>query len=357
MSYSDLIKQNISRYEEKDYADMFSFYREVWPDNQLHLDEKIWEWKFLQNPNNPDPSPPLWIYKRDGKIKGQIASIPFLLKVKDRYIPASWGIDLIVSEEYRMKGLGPLLAGKVCENTGIFIALGVTEDAYRMFRRMQLIEMKKLTRYVYVLNYKPYLKGNLRQISSNLLSPFVHFIKSAGSAGKRRAGINNITMEKLDGLDDRITVFWEKVSVDYDFAARRDASYLTWRYLKNPYRKYDIFELRLDREMLAYCITRIDYEKNVRVGYIVDFLAKKKDINTMLLRALKYFKEMKVDSIVCDVINRDIEETLTEFGFSERESARDLMLKINRPGVDASLITEKNNWFVTRGDSDMDYTG
>jgi|GEM_PF-4566527 len=356
MSYTDLIKQNISRYEKKDYADIFSFYREVWPDNQLHLDEKIWQWKFLQNPNNPDTSPPLWIYRSNNKIRGQIASIPFRLKVKDQYIPASWGIDLIVSEEYRMKGIAPLLVMKTCENTDIFLALGVTEDAYRMFKKMKLIEMKRLPRYVYVLNYKPYLKRKLGNIPSNLLSPFVNLIKWAGKWGYLRAGINNITMKKVDSFNERITRFWERVSIDYDFAARRDAAYLTWRYSKNPCRKYDIFELRRDEEMFACCITRIDYEENVRTGYIVDFLAKKRDVNTMLLRAVKYFREMKVDSIVCDVINRDIEKILKEFGFSERESARDFMLRINRPDICRSSIAETNNWFVTRGDSDMDYT-
>jgi len=356
MSYSELILQNISRCEEKDYADIFSFYREVWPDNPLHLDKKIWDWKFLQNPNNPDQAPPLWIYRREGRIRGQIASIPFRLKIKNQYIPASWGIDLMLSEGCRMKGIGPLLVGKICENTDMFLALGVTEDAYRMFKRMKFIEMKKLSRYVYVLNYRPYLKRNIKQIPSNLVSPFVNFIKSAVSMEKSTTGIRDITMERIGALDERISRFWEGVSADYDFAARRDAEYLTWRYLKNPYRKYEVFELKRNKEELAYCITRTGCERNIRVGYIVDFLAKKSDVDAMLLRIIKYFKEMKVDSIVCDVINGDIEDTLRKLGFSERDSARDFMLKINRPGVDVSLITESNNWFITRGDSDMDYT-
>ena len=47
----------------------------------------------------------MWICRREGKIVGSVARIPFPLKVSDDETRSQWGINLIVDSAWRGRGI------------------------------------------------------------------------------------------------------------------------------------------------------------------------------------------------------------------------------------------------------------
>ena len=115
-----------------------------------------------------------------------------------------------------------------------------------------------MTRYVKVLRAAPYLARVLH--SPRLARTFGDAIDLATrvglSIGRRRAGA--FELEWLDEPDARFDELWSAAQTAYTIVGRRDAQWLTWRWMATPAGRGQIAALvdRATGRLCAYAIVR-----------------------------------------------------------------------------------------------------
>jgi len=352
MSYITRLSSKISKYKQDNYTELISFRRRMWPDHPSHLDELHWNWQFQDNPNNPTPSPEIWIFKDDGQILGHQAAIPVLLKVGDAYYRSSWAIDLIVDPRFHNKGIGYLLTRELNKSTAVTMALGISDAAYSMYKKNGWIDMGHVPTFFKILNAKPLVKKRLRfPVVSGILSILINICLKLRDALLIKKVGNHVQIDQIDHFDKHFDELWERVSDRFSLIARRDTKYLNWKYVYQPGTNHTIFQMRQGDEISGYIVLKIRHEDNKSVGYIIDFLEAQEQLTPLMKKAVHYFRKEKVNIIWCCVLNKRIEALMKKFGFFRREFNR-LMIKVNNPKLELKVPRKKDDWFITYGDSD-----
>ena len=86
-------------------------------------------------------------------------------------------------------------------------------------------------------------------------------------------------------FDDSFTALWDELAPQFDFAIRRDAAYLNWKYVSAPHVRYSVAALRRNDRNVGYAVYRHVHEPRGRVTLLVDFLTAPDDeggLNTLL---------------------------------------------------------------------------
>lgn len=361
MSYITRLNNKISKYTAGDHTALLSLRRNIETGGPRHLDEEHWNWQFWNNPYNPDKSPEVWIFKDNDQILGTQASIPVSLRAGDRYLRCAWAVDALVDQSFRNKGIGALLLRKLTSSVDIGLALGPTNIAYRMFKRGGWTDMGCIPMFIKIISVRPWIKKRIRfPVVSDVISGLLSIVlKFRDFQLTREAKKFHANVEQIDHFNEGFDDFWERVSGNFSIISKRDRKYLNWRYAFQPGMSYTILKAERQDEILGYIVLRTDYDNTrydttTKIGYIVDFLAAPEQITPIIMAAINYFKKEKVATIVCNILNKQIEEIMKKFGFHRREFGTRFMIKVNNPGLHTEFLQNRDNWFITCGESGHD---
>ena len=115
------LKEGIARYRPDDADDLADFQLANFgpaPARSTRRDV----WLFDRNPcRSEGDGRDMWVCRRDGVIVGQQAEIPFDLHVATSDHRAAWGIDLMVDDAWRMRGVGPALVATQLDHRPIVV--------------------------------------------------------------------------------------------------------------------------------------------------------------------------------------------------------------------------------------------
>lgn len=89
-----------------------------------------------ENPNCPPEGPEIWVAKEDGRVLGQYATMPVRLKVLDRILRASWGMDVMVEPNLQRKGIGSRLFLYWDQQVEASLGLGLSVSSYTLFKKL-----------------------------------------------------------------------------------------------------------------------------------------------------------------------------------------------------------------------------
>jgi hypothetical protein len=158
-------------------------------------------------------------------------------------------------------------------------------------------------------------------------------------------------------FDDSFTRLWDRVAPKFAFAVRRDARYLTWKYIQAPHVRYSVAALRRDGEAAGYAVYRHVQEPRGRVTLLVDFLTDPED-ETGLLTLLRWVdREARAedsDKIRTFALHEGFRRILRKSSYYTVKSTMDFVAKINAMPVPDAYYRETQTWHVTLGDSDQD---
>lgn len=346
----------IKQFETSDQDALLSFLRVAYADEPVKSHPVFWRWHFLENPYASPGDVPLWIVKNVERVVGQMATIPVQLKVGEDERRALWIIDFILLPEYRGRKLGKRLM-QVARETycKTMIALGYNEQSEAVLRSHKWVSLGSINRY-----HKLLFPGNAAKEISRL-GPARHIANLIYTPLRPRISKLSSTMNgvlrEVTYFDSSFDELWKDASIQWPCAVVRNARFLEWQFMKQPGKKYDV---------LAY------YEEDRLLGYIVLFFRKaegggvsskaaisdicyssrnsKKVIDNLLKGALRLALERRVGSLVTDVLDARVEQSLRRLGFWRIKAAPPFMAGTNER---QDLIYERDNWFLTRADSDV----
>ena len=359
MAYASKIKQQISRYVPADRAALVEFQQRMFGPGAFQSDEDQFRWLFEDNPYRPAEGPEFWLCKKDGKVVGQQAGIPFELKVGARCYRASWAIDLIVDPRWRLRGVGPVLSETYTERNALIAGMGISDLAYKAFLRAGWKDLGDLPLYVRPLDVPRMLKN---RPSSNPLAHVVAkaahpLVRLADAAGEGAARWRNAVLEPIERFDVRVDGLWAAARERYAVIARRDYQALRWRFdmLPDPSR-YERFYLMEEGRLRGYAVVCVGRRHGAMAGIIVDYLAMADWARPLFARCVEHLRRAGSAAVYCTTLNRHAERELYPLGFVRRESGSHFMIRLGSgPGPDVDTVATARNWFITLADSDADF--
>jgi GNAT superfamily N-acetyltransferase len=348
MGFLDRLEKSIFMGTEDDYSDLMRFFQDY---HQILNDRTVlnfsrWKWMFLVNPNASFPC--IWVFKKNDKILAHQASIPFLLKVGDSYYRSAWGVKILVAPDYQNKGIGAILTEKWTADIDIPVALGISNDAHKMYVKAGWIELGKMACFVKLLDagyiIQKYLSvPTITQVISGIVNLCL----------KLRDSISSIYVDakKVDRFDQAIDELWNQASVCYGVIAKRDSAYLNWKYADEPDIKYSMLQFSCKDRIIGYAVLTTRKEEGICVGYIIDFLAEPRYVRRIMGPVARYFRSQKVQKFYLYILCKRLETILHKIGFHHRGEWARMMMK-RKNGI-TSFAGEPDKWFATLGDSDL----
>lgn len=343
----------VDHYRPDDRRGVEALYRRVFGNDAAEASRLRWDWQYRRNPNNPQQEPEIWIAREGTAIVGQYATMPVKLYVSGREVRGSWGMDVMVAPERQRQGLGEVLFRTWDRNVGAALGLGLSDSSHRLFQKLRWPEVGPLPCLVKPLTRRALRRPDwpvlLNRIVSAVTLPLVLIV------ARSRPLVSEVRL--IQRFDDSFTTLWDSIAPKLDFAVRRDAPYLNWKYVTAPHVRYSIAALRRDDRNVGYAVYRHLHEPRGRVTLLVDFLTDPDDeqgFATLLRWVDREARQADSDKIRTFAMHAGYRRTLKRSGYFVVKSTMEFVAKVNAVDVDRSFYDRTDDWHITLGDSDQD---
>jgi hypothetical protein len=344
---------DIVRYTPEDRRAVDALYRRVFGHDSADASRLRWDWQYRLNPNNPGGTPVIWIAREGPTLVGQYATMPVRLQVHGRELEASWGMDVMVAPERQRQGIGEVLFRNWDRNVGASLGLGLSESSHRLFRKLRWPEPGPVPCFVKPLTRRalkrPGWPEPLNAVVSAVTLPFVRVVARSRPLRAEMAGIRRFPLEFTD--------LWERLAPEFEFAVRRDAAYLNWKYVDAPHVRYCLATLRRGSALHGYVVYRHLREPRGRVTALVDWLVDPDDeagVKTLLRWVDREARAADSDKIRVFCLHEGYRRLLRRSGFFQVKSTMEFTVKVNGVELPADFYEDTSRWHVTLGDSDQD---
>ncbi len=344
---------DISRFTPDDLKPVSALYRRVFGVDAADGNRLRWEWQYLRNPNIPPEGPQIWVAREGSTVVGQYATMPVRLVVGGRETVGSWGMDVMVAPERQRQGLGEQLFRTWDQHVGASLGLGLSESSYRLFQKLHWPNLGPVPCLVKPLTRRALRRPNwpmpINRLISAVTLPFVRIVA--------RARPLSAEIEPVHQFGDQFTALWDRLSGCFDVAVRRDAAYLTWKYLEPPHVRYSVVALKRGGDLHGYAVYRHVREPRGRVTLLVDFLVDPDDevgLKALLGWLDREARAVDSDKIRTFALHEGFRRVIRRSGYFQVKSTMEFAAKINAVSVSQDFYQHTGRWHITLGDSDQD---
>lgn len=324
---------------------------------------KHWNWEYKENPNKH-----LFILLAidNDKIVGHYSVIPIKMKIKNEELIASLSLDTMTHENYRGRGIFPLLANKLYSDIG---KLGVPftygfPNIYSInpiIKKCGWFEIAEVPIYFLPLNFSNLIKHYIKsRIFSKYIGDLLNFIINL--LIKKYQIPSNFKILRIKQIDKKFDELWNSIKSEIKIGVIRDNNYLNWRYFQKPEENYCIFAIFDNTTLKGYIVLKIEIRYGLRIGLIIDILtvpSKLKYEDYLINYSIFYFKKKNVDiisaimlphsryfaSLIHNKFLKMIKLLLPEKIF--------FGARLNNDMLDMQFIKNQKNWYLTWGDIDV----
>jgi hypothetical protein len=268
----------------------------------------------------------------------------------------------MVLKSCRDKGIGPIIMMKAKEDLPFSLSLGQTNEMRSILFSLGWQQVAPLQVYVFPLRPGKMLKGKMNPLLAKTAGAGLQLLAYTKNQ-KTRSKLLDLDVNEIDQFSERHDELWEEVKSDYKCAVVRDASYLNWKYIDQPGQTFRRFEMKQGSKVVGTAVlmfrdTGPHTPYKYRRAFIVDLVTAISDLK-MVLSLLEAIRieviKLDYDSITFEIINKDIEKALKQFGFLKRDPGRYFLIySSDTDENEKKNILDADNWFVTKGDSDID---
>jgi hypothetical protein len=358
-------------YQEGDDEQLSRFHAEVF---NVQRPPSYFKWKYIEN---PDHHSAMALAVKEGKIIGQIGTVPMRLKIKADELLAAQVQDIVIAENYRRGGtffrLERIARDAVQKETGVEFAFSIKSTYKIATRLLGFRGVSPIYRMVKILNIAPYLEARAKSAALvKLGAPIGNTGLKLLDLFKYGVGDSSIQVERVERFDERFDRLWQQCKSQFEIMVARTSAYLNWRYCDHPSLTYSVYAALQNGSLKGYIVlqtrrkgeasgTVVDIDVETTRGFITDILAEpgpdhEKTLEALLLKAITLFRDEGADVVACWVLKHmELRETLRRLGFLERETPHDLMVRASDPDhYPEDYLAESARWYITRGDSDYE---
>ena len=351
----------IKQFTVADTDSLLAFLREVYPDDPRKSEPIYWKWHYLENPYTRLDDVPLWVLHDEGRIVGQVATIPVALKVGAREERrAIWILDFIVHENYRGQRWGRRLLDTAREHCRTMIALGINAGSTGVLNSQKWTAMGSIRRYHLLLYPGHAVKELAGRPALGRVVNFAYTPLRPRRTSKRSFDENGVTVRAVERFDADFDDLWRRASPQWPCAVVRRADYLNWQFARQPGKRYETLAMYAGGQLAGYVVLFFRKPEasdeggaspKVAISDLCYDAGAGFDVIDKLLRAaLDLALERRAGSLVTDVLDARVEERLVRLGFWRIKRAPGFMVYSE---TERELMNDPRNWFLTRADSDV----
>jgi len=350
------------QYKEGDERGILDLYKLVFGNG---ISTEDWEWKYKRN----HPSQALIILaEADGRVVGQYALLPRLMKVEDNISIGSLSVDTMVHPAYRGQGMFITLtkeAYELAKSRGIHFVYGFPNrnSHHGFITKLDWADLYKgIPLLVKPLNLENILRKRL--VDNKLLAGLGDKIGNIAMRALYRSQRNVpvCSVKEISSFDPRFDSLWDGASRGHKIMVIRDKAYLTWRYVEKPGNAYVILIAEKEENLLGYIVLKCMEEFGLQIGFIVDMLTVPEELRVsadLISAALKYFGLRQMDIVGCLMLPcTRYSHSLKQAGFInalQKLLPQDMYLGVRglSSQYPVTFLTDPNNWFISWGDHDV----
>ncbi len=352
----------IRTYKEGDEEKILELYKAVHPERKY--DKGLWmEWWRWMYKDNPAGNGKIWFAEHTGRIVGQSAIIPVVMKIGAEAVTGFQSIDTMTHPSYRRQGIYETLANKKyaeAAQDGIHIGYSFpNENSYPIaIRKLSLFDVAAMQVLLKPLNWTNTLKIRIKN---------KFLLKLGGTGGnlvdkifyraKRAPAVKGLTIAQVSSFDERINELWTRLSSQYQIMVVRNKDYLNWRYCAVPDVNYSIYIAEKGGQICGYLVLRCMQREQIEVGIIFDIFAQSEDIAQRLVsKATEHCMREKVDLIYYSAIaNKAYIKAFRKNGFISVPFIKGgrFCAYSSASHISKEFLGDPKNWLVQLGDSDM----
>ena len=356
-------KWSIRSYEKGDENGIFELMKAVYPEKKYDREKwmRWWKWMYMDNPAGDSR---IWIADHNSRIVGSRSVILVKMKIAGETVMASQNTDLMTHPDYRRQGIFSALEKKSfnqLKDEGICITYSFPSNmSYPGYMKSgEFFDTCALQTMIKPLNLENVLKRRIKnKFLLKIYTVIEYLFINIFYRAKEPPEVDGLTITKISSFDDRINDFWKNISNDHETIVIRDKEYLNWRYVDVPNVDYTIYLAEEDEEIRGYIVFGCAKQDQLS-GHIIDIITpldRTEVIHSLLSKAVKHFKEEKVDVIFCKMVaDKILYKIFRKNGFiSSRFIIKsEFIVRINSPKISEAYLKDKKKWFIQLGDSDF----
>lgn len=354
-------KWSVRTYKEGDEMGILDLWKAVYPDREYDWEKWLrwWHWLYKENPAGQ-----CWICMANdgGKIAGQTAVIPIVIKIGTMNVLSSQEVDAMTHPDYRGQGMYKCLALRAyseAAKSGVHTRFQFPNDASYPIgtKKLDWIKMPNMNIMLKVFNWNSALKLKVNNLYLRIIIATVARIifNKIIFRTHRLPVIDGLTITKIKSWDDRVDKLWANVSSQYQIMVVRDKSYLNWRY-SAPDVNYSIFAAEKTGEICGYLVLQHTIQRGLKISHIFDLIAQSEDIMQYLVaKAVEECQQKGIDIIRYPLIANKIYHRILKnngFIFIPFLKGGHFCTYTVSKSISREFISNPRNWLVQIGDSD-----
>ena len=302
--------------------------------------------------------------EENSKLAGQYVVWPMKFRVMGKEIPCVNSLNTLTRASYRGQGIFTGLAEKTYEHAAregrAFCYGAPNPNSYPGFlKKLSFSDLGRMPLYLRPLCPSAMVREFMNSVPvSAAARPFDFFFSVRPIKKQNGLEIVRITADHLE-LADRL---WAEVKDKYPIMNVRDSSFLRFRYLDMPKRRYFPYLLLLNGRPVALSIGRMMEVAGMQCGMLADFLFARGCGSQagVLLRFMLRLMQNQGASMVGSLMLAHTEEAalLRANGFFRCPQRMEpqpfpLILRTFDKTLDSTGIMDLKNWFFCMGDYDV----
>ncbi len=344
---------------DSDKNQILDLIRDVFGTEQAERAERRWRWQWHEDPRLEKPGYRGVVAEWNGRVIGNLSSIPAGLHIAGQSVEAYWFADALVHWGHLRQALkerkrsgetgGPDLSGGIAAAMLNHPAAGSMQLGKHIAGTMETIG--------YRIGFKA-----VRETGS--WARLISFRQPVESVTGRHLGaliggvadlsIPKIPKPKLEvkpmegDFDERFDELWARAKLEHQAITRRDMSTLNWRYRRHPDTSYSVLAVEEAGVLRGYLAYSIFFRHQQRRAQIVDILARQGDsaaLDSLIAAALQQMRAERVHKVECYAGGAEVGSALRGAGFAARLNKGKGQPVLARGLPDVEL-------YVMRGDGD-----
>jgi len=315
----------IRPFENRDLEDLLTLRARCFDGLDLARERIRRKWAFEDNPARVDGVPSAWVVEHGDELVGTYGMLPARIYLDGAVTPAICGVDFCVAPELRGRGLGRRLTAAMIDTAG--------------------------SRFRFITSPTAATTALMKERGAGVVDGAAEgalFAKGPPyDARPMPEGIDICALTKFDDECDRLAA---QLAAHHRFVTVRDAAYLSWRYLGDPYIRHGaIGAFAADGTLRGLSV--LSESPTEPQGYIAELMVEPHDLDTtraLLCGLSSAAEELGLQALFALERRRTLQPVLAEFGFAA--------MPTQMPEPVLLLCDEQaapEDWLLSPGDGDF----
>ncbi|MGD0664054.1 MAG: GNAT family N-acetyltransferase [Syntrophorhabdales bacterium] len=317
-----------------------------------------YRWMYQDNPHGKALT---WlaVTSQDSKIVGCASVFPRKMWLNGHVETGSAGGDTYVDPLWRRKGIAEALhraSSKGMRENGVMLQYGfpLRENLKAKCKAGACLPGDFVSARCF-LSIRPFVKKVKldRLLPGKLLDLLDRVFLKVTNREISSSDESHYVVREVDTFDERFEAFSEELSSSFKICCVRDSSYLRWRFLNNPFRKYVLLEVTRKRDGRLYGFAAVEVSGDI--GLMSEFFVRPESdaVKALLLGAMRFAVSRSLRSLWFELINptgpfvRDLARSGFKLNYSDQKTL-DVMGDYKR-----DALTDLRNWHLTLSDLDV----